>query len=1115
VLIANRGEIAIRISRAAKDLGLKTVAVYAPQDKLSPHLQCADLAIELPREQSPIAPYLNIDSLTAVAKEHNCSYVHPGYGFLSESAPFAQSIINSGKEWVGPLPKVLQLFGDKVSARQLATDHKVPIVKGSPNLKSGDEALEIIKKLDMEFPVVLKAAYGGGGRGMRVCRSMDEVKEAYERCTSEAKMAFGRSEVFVEQFWENTRHLEVQILSDGQGGHVHLFERDCSVQHRHQKMVEMAPAPDIHAGLRDKLTESALKLARASGYRGAGTVEFLVKGDLDSSDTPFVFMEMNPRIQVEHTVTEEATGIDLVRAQLEIARGKSLKDLGFTQDKIKLVQFSMQGRVSMMPGGGSKIELYEEPKGKGIRVDSAGFYSGLSPSQMYDPLVGKLICSKPTFEEARKSLLESLKGYKMVGVNSNIDALSRILTHDVFIKKKIFTNFLTQYPELLDASLKPKTKQLKFGPEEECKSEAPLTGVVLEIKKKVGDQVDVDETLCVMSAMKLEMNVSSPVKGVVTKICVNVDDQVDSGTVLIELKGCRPLDDEVEVGGGGKMIGAAQSQGMAIPMWFDKDGAPTSIHEPRLKSAVNKDAMFAEREKHHNALREELIKKLDQVATGGGEKYIAVHRKRGKMMPRERIQKVVDLGSSFLEIGALAADGLYPEEGSVPSAGMVCGIGIVGGREVMFVANDATVKGGTYFPITVKKHLRAQQIAKDNKLPCVYLVDSGGAFLPMQADVFPDRFHFGRIFYNQAQMSQQGIPQISAVLGSCTAGGAYVPAMSDENVIVKNNGTIFLAGPPLVKASTGEEISAEDLGGADVHTSKSGVADHFASTEEAALRKVREICGTLVPPQPSPAMAYEEPLYPLTDLLGIVPTDNRQPFDCREVLARIMDGSRFHEFKPRYSTTVVCGFGEIFGQKVGIVGNNGILFSESALKAAHFIQICSQRRVPLLFLQNITGFMVGSKYEHEGIAKNGAKMVTAVSCASVPKLTLVIGGSHGAGNYGMCGRAYDPRFLFMWPNARISVMGGPQAAGVLSTVKNDQNIARNKPAMSANELAEFEKPIIDKYEHEGSPYFSTARLWDDGVIQIEDTRKILGQALHIVSKDLGGPKDSGYGVFRM
>lgn len=432
----------------------------------------------------------------------------------------------------------------------------------------------------------------------------------------------------------------------------------------------------------------------------------------------------------------------------------------------------------------------------------------------------------------------------------------------------------------------------------------------------------------------------------------------------------------------------------------------------------------------------------------------------------------------------------------------------------MFVANDATVKAGTYFPLTVKKHLRAQQIAKENKLPCVYLVDSGGAFLPMQANVFPDRFHFGRIFFNQATMSQQGIPQISCVLGSCTAGGAYVPAMSDENIIVKNNGTIFLGGPPLVKASTGEEISSEDLGGAEVHTTKSGVADHFAQTEEAALQKAREICGTLVPPEPKPACAYEEPLHPMDDLLGLMPLDNRVPFDCKELLARILDGSRFHEFKPRYATSIVCGFGEIFGQKVGIVGNNGILFSESALKATHFIQLCSQRRVPLLFVQNITGFMVGSKYEHEGIAKNGAKMVTAVSCASVPKMTLVIGGSHGAGNYGMCGRAYDPRFMFMWPNSRISVMGGPQAAGVLSTVKDDQNEARKKPRMTPEELKAFEKPITDKYEHEGSPYYSTARLWDDGVIQIKDTRTILGQALHVVSKDLGKPKESPYGIFR-
>ncbi|EED90562.1 beta subunit acetyl/propionyl-CoA carboxylase [Thalassiosira pseudonana CCMP1335] len=498
------------------------------------------------------------------------------------------------------------------------------------------------------------------------------------------------------------------------------------------------------------------------------------------------------------------------------------------------------------------------------------------------------------------------------------------------------------------------------------------------------------------------------------------------------------------------------------------------------------------------------------------------------MLPRERIAKIVDRGSAFLEIGALAGgNGLYASDGieDLPSGGVVAGIGIVHGREVMIVANDATVKGGTYFPITVKKHLRAQQIAKENRLPCIYLVDSGGAYLPKQAEVFPDKEHFGRIFFNQARMSAVGIPQLAVVLGSCTAGGAYVPAMSDESVIVHKNGTIFLAGPPLVKAATQEVVSAEELGGADVHCSISGVADHFAQDEPSALAKIRQVVGAL-PSDPmmktsvpkNTSSFVEEPLYPLSDLLSIVPEDNRIPFDVRQILARVLDGSRFHEFKERFAKSMVCGFGRIHGLPVGIVANNGILFSESSHKATQFIQLCGQRNVPILFLQNITGFMVGKDAENRGIAKDGAKLVTAVSCVDVPKITLIVGGSHGAGNYGMCGRAYDPRFLFTWPNSRISVMGGPQAARVLSTVKNDQIEKETGKGMISEEISEFEKPLMEKYEEEGSPYFATARLWDDGVIQVEDTRKVLGQALRIVSKDLeddSPKKGSTYGVFRM
>jgi acetyl-CoA carboxylase carboxyltransferase component len=500
----------------------------------------------------------------------------------------------------------------------------------------------------------------------------------------------------------------------------------------------------------------------------------------------------------------------------------------------------------------------------------------------------------------------------------------------------------------------------------------------------------------------------------------------------------------------------------------------------------------------------ELRGALTAVRAGGGPEAVAKHRKRGKLTARERIDRLVDPGSDFLELSALAAHDMY--KGAAPSAGVITGIGIVEGQHCVIVANDATVKGGTYYPMTVKKHLRAQEIAEQNHLPCIYLVDSGGAFLPLQADVFPDREHFGRIFYNQARMSGKKIPQIAAVMGSCTAGGAYVPAMSDETVIVKGNGTIFLGGPPLVKAATGEEVTAEELGGADVHTRISGVADHFANDDEHALGIVRSIVANLHRelPQQWDTAEPQPPKYDPREIYGLIPADSRTGYDVREVIARLVDASDFHEFKARYGTTLVTGFARIEGHPVGIVANNGILFSESALKGAHFIELCVQRGTPLLFLQNITGFMVGKQYENGGIAKDGAKLVTAVACAEVPKFTVVIGGSFGAGNYGMCGRAYSPRQLWMWPNARISVMGGPQAASVLSTVKGE---------MTPEEKAEFERPILEKYEHEGSPYYSTARLWDDGIIDPLDTRKVIAMGLDAAAHAPIAP--TNYGVFRM
>jgi 3-methylcrotonyl-CoA carboxylase beta subunit len=520
---------------------------------------------------------------------------------------------------------------------------------------------------------------------------------------------------------------------------------------------------------------------------------------------------------------------------------------------------------------------------------------------------------------------------------------------------------------------------------------------------------------------------------------------------------------------------------------------------------------FLKNVEFHKALATELRKKIERAKMGGGEEAVKKHRSRKKLLPRERIERILDPGSPFVELSALAGQGVYEED--VPSAGVVTGIGLVHGIECLFVANDATVKGGTYFPLTVKKHIRAQEVALENKLPCIYLVDSGGAFLPKQDEVFPDKEHFGRIFFNQANMSALGIPQIAVVCGSCTAGGAYVPAMSDETIIVKGNGTIFLGGPPLVKAATGEEVTAEDLGGAEVHTARSGVADHFAETEEDALETARNIVATLNyrPKHPGKFIRDEvkAPLFPAEEIYGIIPQDTRKPFDVREIIARLVDGSEFHEFKEKYGTTLVCGFARIHGYLVGIVANNGILFSESSLKGAHFVELCGQRKIPLVFLQNITGFMVGKQYENEGIAKHGAKLVTAVSTVKVPKFTVMIGGSFGAGNYGMCGRAFGPRFLFMWPNSRISVMGGEQAANVLATVKQDAG----KKQMSEKELADFKRPILDKYEKEGSPYYSTARLWDDGVIDPAQTRDILGLCLS-VSHNEEFP-DPNWGVFRM
>jgi 3-methylcrotonyl-CoA carboxylase beta subunit len=533
-----------------------------------------------------------------------------------------------------------------------------------------------------------------------------------------------------------------------------------------------------------------------------------------------------------------------------------------------------------------------------------------------------------------------------------------------------------------------------------------------------------------------------------------------------------------------------------------------------FKSKIDPDTEgFKNNFQYHQNLAQQLKNDLAKVSEGGKEFSRQLHQSRGKLLPRERVNRLLDSGSPFLEISPMAAFGLYENE--VPAAGIICGIGRVGGREVMVVANDATVKGGTYYPLTVKKHLRAQEIAMENRLPCIYLVDSGGAFLPLQDQVFPDRDHFGRIFFNQAKLSAKGIPQIAVVLGSCTAGGAYVPAMCDESVIVENQGTIFLGGPPLVKAATGVEVSSEELGGGEVHAKISGVVDHLARDDSHALEIARNIIsGTDIQTTKTGSILEEinPPLYSMNELYGILPSDSRQSYDVREVIARLVDGSEMQEFKSLYGTTLVTAFAKIHGYRVGIVANNGILFSESALKGAHFIELCGQRNIPLLFLQNISGFMVGKEYEHGGIAKDGAKMVMAVSCVNVPKYTIIIGGSHGAGNYGMCGRAYSPRMLWTWPNARISVMGGEQAASVLSQVKRDK-LGEKNTNWSAEDEESFKKEIREQYENQGHPYYATGRLWDDGILDPLETRRVLGMVLSLQATEHA--TDSNYGVFRM
>jgi len=1142
VLIANRGEIAVRVGRACKDMGLKTVGIYAKEDEGSLHVKQVDEAVQVTSSRpGPIAPYLDVQGIVAAAKAIGAGAVHPGYGFLSESAEFADACEAAGIRFIGPRGETIALLGDKVAARDLAERSGVPILRGSPFLASAEEAAKFLLDKKIDFPIIFKAAFGGGGRGMRLVRKESELTDSFNRCTSEAKTAFGNGSVFLEEFLDEARHIEVQIVADGQGGCVHLFERDCSVQIRNQKVVEVAPGR-MHPELRKRITDCAVALAQGCNYRGIGTVEFMVSGRLDDAEAKFVFMEVNPRVQVEHTITEMVTGVDLVKTQLKIAAGYKLEELGLPGGEgsagARLLGSAIQARVSLTPGGGRQVTTYKEPSGDGVRVDAA-LYEGCEPSTHYDPLVGKLICFSPgegpthlddaAFQAVRERTLAALQNYVIEGVNTNKTLLRNIMLHPEFANNEVLLSFMAKHGAALNSETAPAAgPQASKGPkktrQEELAIAAPIEATVIEVVAKEGTKVQRGDTLVLLSAMKLETEVPSPHDGVVKKVSVSASETVKSGQELLILDAMVEEEDASAAVAHGEAsrrqsIGMA-SGGDATAVWYGPSEGVRACAGPTSTSLkllpVRRDDNFKKREAHHLDLLKTLEARLADVRAGGDERSVSQHRSRNKALARERIQAIVDDGTHFLELSPLAAYDMY--DGGAKSAGIVTGLGLVHGREVLFVANDATVKGGTYYPLTVKKHLRAQQVARENRLPCVYLVDSGGAYLPLQDEVFPDRLHFGRIFFNQARMSSDGLPQIAAVMGSCTAGGAYVPAMSDENIIVKGNGTIFLGGPPLVKAATGEDISAEELGGADVHTSKSGVADHFAENEPQALQICRDILAHVGDPAPSaaPQLEPEAPLLDPEELLGLIPEDNAKAFDVRQVIARTVDGSRFHEFKARYGSTLVCGFAHIHGYPVGIVANNGILFGESAQKGAHFVQLCNQRRVPLLFLQNITGFMVGKAYEHGGIARDGAKLVNAVACADVPKITVIIAGSHGAGNYGMCGRAYDPRFLFTWPNSRISVMGGAQAADVLTTVKQAQLERQGKPVMEGAELEEFRRPTLDKYEEEGSPYHSTARLWDDGIIDPRNTRHVLGRCLRICSREPGRGEQVGkFGVFRM
>eukprot|EP01062_Namystynia_karyoxenos_P068997 TRINITY_DN641_c0_g1_i2.p1 TRINITY_DN641_c0_g1~~TRINITY_DN641_c0_g1_i2.p1 ORF type:complete len:1189 (+),score=416.21 TRINITY_DN641_c0_g1_i2:87-3569(+) len=1130
ILIANRGEIACRVHRAAAALGVETVGICTEEDSQGLHPRVLGKTVRLAKGATPVAPYLDAGAIVDIAVKEQCQAVHPGYGFLSESTEFAALCERRGIRFIGPRPETIDLFGDKTKAKAAAVRAGLAVLQGSPAVCHAAAALGSVREHKLRFPLLLKAAFGGGGRGQAVVAAEGDFEQAFTRCSKEAEMSFGHPEVFVERFLQNARHIEVQILGDGSRC-VHLFERDCSVQLRKQKVVEFAPCAQMAPQLRERICAAATHLCESVGYLNAGTVEFLVDGDVRSPDAQFFFLELNPRIQVEHTVTEEVTGTDLVGMQLRIASGASFSDLGLSQSAVRMQGCAMQIRVGLAPGGGGAVTDYRAPAG--VRVDSS-IARGTVAVTDYDPMVAKLIVSGPTFAQTLSRGVAALKEFTAEGLRLNKDFLFRILQHP-----ELPSGVHTTWVEDRGLHLAPRKAPAAGAAGSLLEVTAPFPGQISEIKVKAGDTVAAGQVLLVISAMKMLTDVPADRPGKVLSVLVSSGQQVSEGVVMVRVQatGDAPAEPAAreELPRATRRLADGAGSPKALPgAWYAQGKAEAEPYAtPVLRSKANpKDPAYQKRLAHNGALCAELGRRLALVRKGGGGRYEQLHRKRGKLLVRERVEGIIDKGTSFMELSALAGWGMYG--GGVHSGGRCTGIGVVAGRECMFIGTDPTVKGGVIFPAGLKKELRAQEIAEVNHLPCIYLIDGGGAKLDStaekgsQKDVgdrdtsfegeLPANFvEVGVLFKNQARMSAKRIPQVAVVCGMCTAGGAYIPAMCDETIIVKDNGTVYLGGPPLVKAATGEDADEQSLGGAAMHTSKSGTCDHYANTEPEALAKCREVIEHLGGRRPrvtlSGCQAPEPPVYDAESLLGVIPESTNIPFDIREVIARVVDGSRFHEFKARYGPTLVCGWAHIEGYPVGILGNNGMLFSESALKGTQFIQICGQRGTPLLFLHNITGFIIGTEYEQRGITKDGAKMINAVTNVPVPKFSVVCAGSHGAGNYAMCGPAFDPRFTFLWPNAKICVMGGEQAAGVVAVVKQNQLKREGKPPLTPEQEQRLKKPIIDGMESANSAWHSTAGVYDDGIIDPRETRQVLARAISI---SLNAPfPDGPYGVFRM